>query len=126
MRLIARTLIILTAALLVCGATYALASSGYAQTAFPARAGRGADGKSSPPEFTPGSANGTGGAEGGPNRPGGERGGPGGFGALEVLKNLGIVAVITVIVAPILGLIRRRTRSGGRDAALLDTPLGSE
>ena len=109
MRLVARTLIILTAALLVCGATYALAGSAYVQTAFPARGGRGENAQARPPAFTPDTADSTGSGIGPPNRPGGERGGFGGFGAIEVLKNLAIVAVIVAIIAPILHLARRRS-----------------
>jgi hypothetical protein len=108
MRIIARTLIILIAALLVCGATYALAGSMYAPTAFPARAGRGENAAGRPSASTPGAADGTGNSVGRPQVPGGERGGSGGFGAIEVLKNLAIVAVIVAIGTPILGLARRR------------------
>ena len=127
MRLIARTLIILIAALLVCGATYALAGSAYAQTAFPARAGRGENAEGRPPAFTPGTANGTGStAAARPNRPGGERGAGGGFSAFEVLKNLAIVALIVAIGAPIAHLARRRARSAAQPPALSDTPMASD
>jgi hypothetical protein len=126
MRLIARTLIILIAALLVCGATYALAGSRYAQTAFPARAGRGENAAGRPSAFTPGATDGTGNGVGRPQVPGGERGGPGGFGAIEVLKNLAIVAVIVAIGTPILRLTRRRAHPAARAAALSDTPMASD
>jgi hypothetical protein len=126
MRLIARTLIILTAALLVCGATYALAGSRYVQTAFPARAGRGENVEGRPSAFTPGTADGAESIVGRPEGPGGERGRSGGFGAIEVLKNLAIVAAIVVIVAPILRLARRRTRSAAPAPALSDTPMASD
>jgi hypothetical protein len=126
MRLIARTLIILTAALLVCSATYALAGSRYTQTAFPARAGRGENADGRQPPFTPGSADGAGSIVGRPERPGGERGGLGGFGAIEMLKNLAIVAVIVLIVAPILGLVRRRPRSAVPALALSDTEVAAD
>jgi hypothetical protein len=126
MRLIARTLIILTAALLVCGATYALAGSAYLQTAFPARAGRGESAQGGPPAFTPGTADSTGTGVGRPNRPGGERGGFGGFGAIEVLKNLAIVAAIVAVVAPILHLARRRTRSAAKTSPLSDASIASD
>jgi hypothetical protein len=126
MRLIARTLVILMAALLVCGATYALAGSEYAQTVFPSRAGRveAAEGRRS--DFAPGTAGSAGGFEGRPEGPGGERGGPGGFGAIEVLKNLAIVAVIVLIAAPILRLAQRRTRSAAPPSALSDAPIASD
>ena len=126
MRLIFRTLIILIAALLVCGAAYALVGSSYVQTVFPARAGRGANVAGSPSEFTPGTANSAGSALARPEGPGGERGRSGGFGAIEVLKNLAIVAVIVVIVAPMLHLARRRTRSDTPARTLSDTPMASD
>jgi hypothetical protein len=126
MRIIARTLIILTTALLICGATYALAGSSSLQTAFPVRAGRGENAEGRPPAFTPGAADGAGSSVGRPNRPGGERGGAGGFAAIEVLKNLAIVAVIVVIVAPPLRLARRRTRSSTPPFALSETEMASD
>jgi hypothetical protein len=122
MRLIARTLIILIAALLVCGATYALASSRYVQTAFPARARRGEDVEGRPPAFASGTADGV----GRPDGPGGERERSGGFGVVEMLKNLAIVAVIVVLAVPILRLARRRTRSAAPTPALSDTPMASD
>jgi hypothetical protein len=126
MRLIVRTLIILIAALLVCGATYALAGSSYVQTAFPARAGHGENAEGRPPAFTPGAADGAGESVGRPSGPGGERGRAGGFGAIEVLKNLAIVSVIVVLVAPILHLIRRRARSAAHTPSLADTPMAPD
>jgi hypothetical protein len=126
MRLIARTLIILTTALLVCGAIYALAGSTYLQTSFPARARRGEDVEGRPPAFTPGTADGAGSIVGRPDGQGGERGRSGGFGAIEVLKNLAIVAVIVAIVAPILRLARRRSRSIAPGLALSDSEMATD
>jgi hypothetical protein len=57
---------------------------------------------------------------------GGERAGPAGFGAVEVLKNLAIVAVIVAVRAPLLGLARRRDRSAARAPTLPDTPMASD
>src|SRR4051812_14245415 len=121
MRLIARTLIILIAALLVCGATYALAGSRYGQTAFPAGAGRGTWRAGRLSAFAPSATDATGNSAGRLHVPGGERGGPGGFGAIDVLKNLAIVAVIVAIGAPILRVVRRRTHPAAPAPALSDT-----
>jgi hypothetical protein len=109
MKTIARTLAILCVALLVCGATFALAGSSYAPTLFssaPAR-GAGVEGRRAP-ELARGAAN----SEGSAVPRAGAR--LGGFGALELLKNLAIVAVIVAVAAPLRGLARRRPRSAAR------------
>ena len=99
MKIIGRTLVILAAALVVVGITFAVARSGYLTSA--ARQGP-------PSGFSQGQAGasqGTG-ARGGPGR--GERGSGGLFALFEVGKNLGIIAVIVAIVAPMSYVLSRR------------------
>ena len=103
MKQIGRTIIILLAAALVCGAAYALAGN---------RSPGGFDRR--PPGFEQqaGGANGT--AAGAPRRPGGfERrgGGRGGSflgGIFEVLRSLLIVAVVAALALPLVRLLSRR------------------
>src|SRR5919202_377805 len=130
MKIIARTLAILSAALLVCGATFALGGSSFTQAAFPSGLGRDVMNGQPEPQFGPGGFDNQGsGAPGGfdgAGRRGNDGGrGPGGFAVLEVLQNLAIVAVIVAIVAPLLRLARRRTKSAARRRVTTDAPLAS-
>ncbi|MEI7645717.1 MAG: hypothetical protein WCJ55_15700 [Chloroflexales bacterium] len=100
MKLLGRTLAILFVALLVSGAVYALGSAGMvggAATA-PPGAATARDGGPSVGRFH--------GGEG--HRLGGERDGGGGiFGALEIGKNLAVIAIIVALVAGSIALGRR-------------------
>ena len=110
MKIIGRTLAILAAALLVCGAAYALAQSSGTASGFPERGGFARQQAGGPSA----GQDGFGGTERGrfPGGPDGERGrGMSLFGAVEVARNLAIIAVIVAIGAPIAALARRR-RSG--------------
>jgi hypothetical protein len=109
MKLLLRTLIILAVALIVAGATYAIAGQG--------------SGASTGGRFP---------AQGEFGRPGGElrggdfggepRGGRGGglFGAVEVLRDLAIIGVIVLVVAPAKRLLTRRKPAANRRRAALD------
>lgn len=107
MRIIGRIIVILTAALLVVGVTFAFSRSSSTtgtNAGFPQRG-----------EFTPGQSSVTAGSgtaqENGGFRPGAERGrgGAGGFFNLfEVGKNLGVIAIIIAIVAPIVHFTTKR------------------
>jgi hypothetical protein len=127
MKLIARTLVILAAALLVCGATFVLGSTSAAQALFPARRGREVVSEQRPAEIGPGPVDSAGTAPPGTGRrgPGGSRG-RGGFAMLEVLQSLAIVAVIVAVVAPVLRVTRRRTKAPSQPPAARDTPLAAE
>lgn len=94
MKIISRTLVILAAALVVVGITFAVARSGYLTSA--ARQGP-------PSGFSQGQA---GASQGTGVRA--ERGAGGLFALFEVGKNLGIIAVIVAIVAPISYVLSRR------------------
>ena len=131
MKIIARTLTILAAALLVCGATFALAGSSFAQAAFPSGPGREALNGQRAPQFGPGGfdnqGSGTSGSFDGAGRRGHDGGrGPSGFGVMEVLQNLAIVAAIVAVVAPLLNLVRRRTKSAAPRRAAPDAPMVSD
>ncbi|KPV49893.1 hypothetical protein SE17_30060 [Kouleothrix aurantiaca] len=103
MKQIGRTIIILVAAALVCGAAYALAGN---------RSAGGFEGR--PPGFEQqaGGANGT--TAGAPRRPGGferrggERGGSFLGGIFEVLRSLLIVAVVAALALPVMRMFTRR------------------
>lgn len=112
MKLLVRTLIILAAAGLISGITFAVAGSSYAQALFPAGPRRGEFAGARPPEAASGAtADGTSSATPRAGEVGREGGGrPGGFAAVELLKNLAIVAVIVALAAPIQRLARRRTK----------------
>ena len=107
MKIISRTLAILAAALLVCGAAYALAQSSGTTSSFPERGGfeRRGQLEGGPPL----GQGGFGGPERGPF-PGdfGRERGMSLFGAVEVFRNLAIIAVIIAIAAPIAGRLRKR------------------
>ncbi len=102
MKQIGRTIIILVAAALVCGAAYALAGN---------RSAGGFEGR--PPGFEQ-QAGGTNGAlAGAPRRPGGfeARGGERGSflgGIFEVLRSLLIVAVVAALALPVVRMFTRR------------------
>ena len=109
MKIIGRTLAILAAALLVCGAAYALAQSGGTASDF--REG-GGFARSQPGQQEGRSSFGQDGFRGSdrgrfPGEFGRERG-MSLFGIGEVVKNLAIIAVIIAIGAPIAGLLRKR------------------
>lgn len=109
MKIISRTLAVLAAALLVCGAAYALAQSSGTNSNFPERGGFDRRG-----QLEGGPPLGQGGFGGSERRPfpgdfGRERGrGMSLFGAVEVFRNLVIIAVIIAIAAPIAGRLRKR------------------
>jgi uncharacterized protein with LGFP repeats len=107
MRILARTLAILAAALVVAGGTFALGRSSYAQSQFPARPAPGVEGSPAP------AAN-DGAAFRGHDHQGGRS--PSLFGAVEVFKNLAIVSIIVVVVS-----LARRAWRGRRP----DTPTPS-
>jgi len=98
MRLLGRTLAILFAALLVAGATYALGSAGLIGSASGGPPGAAVTSDGGPPA---GSQAGEG------HRPGDDRESGGIFGALEVGKNLAIMAIIVALVAGSAALFRR-------------------
>ncbi|MEI7772776.1 MAG: hypothetical protein WCI67_22495 [Chloroflexales bacterium] len=99
MKVLGRTLAILFAALLVSGAAYALGSAGLAGGAASGPPGSAVARDGGPPAgFQAGEG----------HRPGGDREGGGGvFGALEVGKNLAIMAIIVALVAGGAALARR-------------------
>jgi hypothetical protein len=112
MKIIGRTLIILALALVVSGATYALAGS---------RSAGGFDGFPRRGEFQPGGAPGGFQPGGFPQRGefgrGGERDrGFSLFGAGELLKSLLIIGAVVAVGAPAAGLLRRRQPSRARAA----------
>ncbi|GAB4204213.1 MAG: hypothetical protein OHK0022_29150 [Roseiflexaceae bacterium] len=117
MKMYTRTVVILAAALLVCGLTLGLVNAGV----LPEPEGRGFEQGQLPQgaQIVPGQDAALTAPQGNPDgqgfagrRPGGPHGegGRGGFAAFELLKNLAIVAVVVLVVAPIAGwLDRRRT-----------------
>ncbi|HZB95076.1 MAG TPA: hypothetical protein VE268_03865 [Herpetosiphonaceae bacterium] len=131
MKIIARTLAILSAALLVCGATFVLGDSSFAQTASPSGPGRDVLNGQPAPQFGPGGFDNQGsGAPGGfdgAGRRGHDGGrGPSSFGVMEALQNLAIVAAIVAVVAPLLHLARRRRKSASRRRVVRDAPMASD
>ncbi len=116
MKQIGRTIIILVAAALVCGAAYALAGN---------RSVGGFERR--PPGFEQaGGANGT--AAGAPRRPGGfegrggERGGSFLGGVFEMLRSLLIVAVVAALALPVLRLFARRRPGAPAESEDVATP----
>jgi hypothetical protein len=112
MKVFVRTLMILVVALIVAGATYAIAGPGSDASAggrFSAQAGLGRPGAEQP----------RGDVAGGEPRGGG---GGGLFGAVEVLRNLALIGVIVAVVAPIKRLLAKRSRVGAPRRAALDKP----
>ena len=117
MKQIGRTIIILVAAALVCGAAYALAGN---------RSVGGFERR--PPGFEQqaGGANGT--AAGAPRRPGGfegrggERGGSFLGGVFEMLRSLLIVAVVAALALPVLRLFTRRRPGAPAESEDVATP----
>lgn len=107
MKIVARTLAILAAALLVVGATYVYASSGSA-AGFEERGGFGR------PQIgeqgRPGGFDGAGFPERGGH---GRDGGPSLFGIGEVIKNFAIIGVIVAIVSLATRLLPRRPAGSG-------------
>ena len=112
MKIIARTLAILAAALVVVGVAFALNHSGSATASAQ---------RDMPPEFAQAASTSTDGSSTSTSAARPQRG-PGGdhnesasmFGLVEVLKNLVIVGVITAVVVGIKRLFTRRSpRSGG-------------
>jgi hypothetical protein len=97
MRLIGRTLAILFAALLVAGATYALGGAGLAGGTSGGPPGAAVTSGGPPAGFQAGEG----------HRHGGDRDGGGIFGALEVGKNLAIMAIIVALVGGGAALARR-------------------
>lgn len=111
MRILARTLVILVAALIVAGGTFALGQSSYAQAQLPARPSRSVGVQES---SAPAAGAATGAAtmsndnaafvehehEGGRS--------PSLFGAVEVFQNLAIIGIIVAIVSFVKRIWRRR------------------
>lgn len=116
MKQIGRTIIILVAAALVCGAAYALAGN------------RASGFDRQPPGFEQQAGGANGAPAGAPRRPGGfegrggDRGGSFLGGIFEVLRSLLIVAVVAALALPVVRLFTRRragTPAEGEDAAAL-------
>jgi hypothetical protein len=128
MKLLLRTLAILVAGLLISGATFAIVGSSYAQALLPSGPQRGEAAGQRPPEMNAGTSAGTAadGTSSATPRAGefGREGGgrPGGFAAVELLKNLGIIAVIVAIGVPIQRLASRR-KTHKRPAAVAPADL---
>lgn len=111
MKLLARTLSILAIALLVVGATIAFSRTSYATTTFaqrgPDRArGEFSGGFTAQPGASPGTARDTFRNRGDVER--GRRGGINLFGIVDIIKNLVLIAIIVMLIAPLVRQLQKR------------------
>ena len=122
MKILARILAILAAALVVAGGVFAVAQSSYAQALFPARPERGAFAEGQLPAAANAQAAGMptapndAAASGRHEHEGGRS--PSLFGIVEVVKNLAIISIIVAIVS----LVRRAWRGRRPSAHGAPTP----
>ncbi len=105
MRILARTLVILAAALIVAGGVFALGSSSYAQTQLPARPARTAGVEGSSATTAGATTTSNNGAPFVEREHEGSRS-PSLLGAVEVFQNLAIIGIIVAIVS----FVKRRWR----------------